>query len=219
MLATANSAVAAVDHMKARGAKDIRFVCLLAAPEGIRAPAGGSSRRPCLDGRRRQPPQRPWLHRPRPRRCRRPHVRDEVAMRQARLRASASRPGARGSSRSRAMLAIRRRARHGDGPADRRSAATPRPPSSSRRMPIPTSGRTSWPISKRSRRSTRTLRPRQRRSGRHAGPPAGRPDPVAALDSRSPRAGWRSAPGRASISSSTAVRRIGARSCSMLIGE
>ena len=35
MLATANSAVAAIDRLKERGAKDIRFVCLLAAPEGI----------------------------------------------------------------------------------------------------------------------------------------------------------------------------------------
>ena len=35
MLATANTAVAAVDRIKERGAKDIRFVCLLAAPEGI----------------------------------------------------------------------------------------------------------------------------------------------------------------------------------------
>ena len=35
MLATANSAVAAIDRLKARGARDIRFVCLLAAPEGI----------------------------------------------------------------------------------------------------------------------------------------------------------------------------------------
>lgn len=35
MLATANSAVAAVDRLKERGARDIRFVCLLAAPEGI----------------------------------------------------------------------------------------------------------------------------------------------------------------------------------------
>ena len=35
MLATANSAVAAVDRLKERGAKDLRFVCLLAAPEGI----------------------------------------------------------------------------------------------------------------------------------------------------------------------------------------
>ena len=36
MLATANSAVAAVERLKSRGARDIRFVCLLAAPEGIR---------------------------------------------------------------------------------------------------------------------------------------------------------------------------------------
>jgi uracil phosphoribosyltransferase len=35
MLATANSAVAAVERLKERGAKDMRFVCLLAAPEGI----------------------------------------------------------------------------------------------------------------------------------------------------------------------------------------
>ena len=35
MLATANSAVAAVERLKERGAKDLRFVCLLAAPEGI----------------------------------------------------------------------------------------------------------------------------------------------------------------------------------------
>lgn len=35
MLATANSAVAAVDRLKEEGAADFRFVCLLAAPEGI----------------------------------------------------------------------------------------------------------------------------------------------------------------------------------------
>lgn len=35
MLATGNSAVAAVDELKKAGAKDIRFVCILAAPEGI----------------------------------------------------------------------------------------------------------------------------------------------------------------------------------------
>jgi uracil phosphoribosyltransferase len=35
MLATANSAIAAVDRLKERGAKDLRFVCLLAAPEGV----------------------------------------------------------------------------------------------------------------------------------------------------------------------------------------
>ena len=35
MLATANSAIAAVDRLKEAGAKNIRVVCLLAAPEGI----------------------------------------------------------------------------------------------------------------------------------------------------------------------------------------
>ena len=35
MLATANSAIAAVDRLKQRGAKKLRFVCLLAAPEGV----------------------------------------------------------------------------------------------------------------------------------------------------------------------------------------
>lgn len=37
MLATANSAIAAVEKLKGRGATDLRFLCLLAAPEGIRA--------------------------------------------------------------------------------------------------------------------------------------------------------------------------------------
>jgi uracil phosphoribosyltransferase len=35
MLATANSAIAAMEKLKQRGAKNIRFLCLLAAPEGI----------------------------------------------------------------------------------------------------------------------------------------------------------------------------------------
>lgn len=35
MLATGNSSVAAIDLLKKAGAKDIRFVCLLAAPEGV----------------------------------------------------------------------------------------------------------------------------------------------------------------------------------------
>ena len=35
MLATGNSSVAAVDLLKKSGAKNIRFLCLLAAPEGI----------------------------------------------------------------------------------------------------------------------------------------------------------------------------------------
>jgi uracil phosphoribosyltransferase len=35
VLATANTAVAAVDRLKERGAKDIRLVCMVSAPEGI----------------------------------------------------------------------------------------------------------------------------------------------------------------------------------------
>ena len=37
MLATGNSAVAAVQRLKSAGARRIRFLCLLAAPEGVRA--------------------------------------------------------------------------------------------------------------------------------------------------------------------------------------
>lgn len=36
MLATAHSAIAAITRLKERGVHDIRFVCLLAAPEGLR---------------------------------------------------------------------------------------------------------------------------------------------------------------------------------------
>ncbi|MBB6260029.1 uracil phosphoribosyltransferase [Paenochrobactrum gallinarii] len=35
MLATANSAIMAIDKLKERGATNIRFLCLIAAPEGI----------------------------------------------------------------------------------------------------------------------------------------------------------------------------------------
>ena len=35
MLATGNSSIAAVHRVKEAGGKDIKFVCLLAAPEGI----------------------------------------------------------------------------------------------------------------------------------------------------------------------------------------
>lgn len=36
MLATGNSAIAAIEKLKERGAKNIRFLCLLAAPEGLK---------------------------------------------------------------------------------------------------------------------------------------------------------------------------------------
>ena len=37
MLATGGSAIMAVDLLKKEGAKNIKFVCLIAAPEGIEA--------------------------------------------------------------------------------------------------------------------------------------------------------------------------------------
>ncbi len=37
MLATGNSAIAAIDKLKERGAHNIRFLCLLAAPEGLKS--------------------------------------------------------------------------------------------------------------------------------------------------------------------------------------
>jgi len=37
MLATANSSIAAVQRVKQAGARDLRFLCVLAAPEGIEA--------------------------------------------------------------------------------------------------------------------------------------------------------------------------------------
>lgn len=36
MLATGNSSIASIDKLKERGARNIRFLCLLAAPEGIK---------------------------------------------------------------------------------------------------------------------------------------------------------------------------------------
>ena len=44
MLATGNSAVAAVQRIKDAGAKRIKFVCLLAAPEGIEATRSAAPR-------------------------------------------------------------------------------------------------------------------------------------------------------------------------------
>ena len=78
MLATGNSVSYAIKRLKEKGAKDIRLVCLLSAPEGIRQVCGRSSRRADLHRRGRQPPQQPRLYRAGPGRCRRPHVRHQV---------------------------------------------------------------------------------------------------------------------------------------------
>jgi uracil phosphoribosyltransferase len=51
MLATANTAVAAIERLKERGVTDLRFVCLVASPEGIERCAAGTPT--CRSGRRR----------------------------------------------------------------------------------------------------------------------------------------------------------------------
>ena len=79
MLATGNSAVAAISRLVELRARSIKIVCLVAAPEGDRQgfgvfPAGADRRRGA-----RPLPRQPWLYPARPRRRRRPAVRDEIA--------------------------------------------------------------------------------------------------------------------------------------------
>ena len=81
MLATANSAVAAVDRVKRDGVTDIKLACLLAAPEGIAPHRGGPPGRHRLHGRPRRGAQRPRLHPAGPRRRRRPHLRHALSAR------------------------------------------------------------------------------------------------------------------------------------------
>ena len=121
MLATGNSAVAAIDRLKRRGVKDIRFVCLLAAPGGNRAADQGPSRRRDLDGRHRRKAERPRLHCPRPGGRRRPHVRNQVEARGAGRRGFRIAPGA-GCPRTLRATAASARAR-----------SLPRAPTASRR--------------------------------------------------------------------------------------
>ena len=78
MLATANSAIAAIDKLKERGATNLRYLCLLAAPEGIERFTKAHPDVPVFTAAIDQPAQREGLHRAGPRRRRRPHVRDEV---------------------------------------------------------------------------------------------------------------------------------------------
>ncbi len=66
MLATGHSAVAALNRLKEAGAVTIKYVCLLAAPEGVAALAGEPPRRADLHRRHRRSPRRARIHRPRP---------------------------------------------------------------------------------------------------------------------------------------------------------
>ena len=79
-------ACAATSLLKSHGAKDIRFACLLAAPEGVAHSSEGARQRADMDRRGRRAAERSWLHRPRIGRRRRQDVRHQVAP-------SCSRPG------------------------------------------------------------------------------------------------------------------------------
>jgi len=57
MLATANSSIAAVTQLKKRGANNWRFLCLLAAPEGIEKFSAAASWMSRSYRRDRQPPE------------------------------------------------------------------------------------------------------------------------------------------------------------------
>ena len=78
VIATANTAVAAIDRLKERGAKDIRLVCLLGAPQGFERLRGLHPDVGDLDRRHRRDARRARLHRARPRRRRRPRLRHAV---------------------------------------------------------------------------------------------------------------------------------------------
>ncbi len=85
MLATGNSAVAAVSRIKEEGAQQIKFVCLLAAPEGVERFQSVHPGRADLHRRDRPEAQRPRLHHARPGRRRRPPVRHQVSGPEARV--------------------------------------------------------------------------------------------------------------------------------------
>ncbi len=78
MLATANSAIAAIDKLKGRGATNLRFLCLLASPEGIERFTKAHPDVPVFTASIDRAAERKRLYRARPWRRRRPHVRDEI---------------------------------------------------------------------------------------------------------------------------------------------
>ena len=75
MLATANSAIAAVERIKEVGARNVKMVCLLAAPEGIRAFNAAHPDVPIFTASIDERLDHHGVHRPRARRRRRPTLR------------------------------------------------------------------------------------------------------------------------------------------------
>ena len=78
MLATGGSAVAAIEIVRAAGARDVRFVCMVAAPGRHRRDRTALSGSPHLHAGRGPRTERPQVHRPGPGRLRRSPVRHGV---------------------------------------------------------------------------------------------------------------------------------------------
>ena len=164
MLATGGSAASALRRLKERGAQRLRFVCLVAAPEGVEAIRAEHPDVPDLLRRGRPPARRARLHPARPRRRRRPALRHgltgdrrpaqgrEVGSRADALERRGMDRGGTGSARGgararRRRLAVpRRRPAAGPGhplrPARRRAAAAER--RAWRAAPILVSGATAY---------------------------------------------------------------------------
>ena len=70
MLATGGSGARAIELIKDAGGQDIRFVCVVAAPEGVRIVEDRHPEVKDLHRRARRRPQRPRVYRPRTRRLR-----------------------------------------------------------------------------------------------------------------------------------------------------
>ena len=78
MLATGGSAVAALDQLTQAGARDIRMICIVAAPEGVDLVQKHHPGVAHLHAGHRSPAERPQVHRPRPRRLRRSPLRHRM---------------------------------------------------------------------------------------------------------------------------------------------
>lgn len=99
MLATGGSAEMAISYLRERGVKDIRMLCIVAAPEGLKSLTEKDPRCAYLYLRHRRPSQRSCLHRSRPGRRRRPHLRHAVISGPYRLTSKIRRNGARGRTK------------------------------------------------------------------------------------------------------------------------
>lgn len=99
MLATGGSAEMAISYLRERGVKDIRMLCIVAAPEGLKSLTEKDPDVHILYLRHRRPSQRSCLHRSRPGRRRRPHLRHAVISGAYRLTSKIRRNGARGRTK------------------------------------------------------------------------------------------------------------------------